>query len=65
MFLLGAVKCGVCPSEMTFDIKNMEVCYRGLPQCAQLTALNKVYCSIPEPASVVLLAVMGVVRRWR
>lgn len=64
-FLLGAVKCGVCPGEMTFDIENMEVCYRGLPQCAQLTALNKVYCSIPEPASVLLLAVASVVWRRR
>jgi hypothetical protein len=63
-FLLGAVKCGLCPGVMSFDIENMLVCYRNPPYCAPLTALNKVVC-VPEPASLALLAVIGVVRRWR
>lgn len=64
-FLLGAVKCGVCPGEMSFDIENMEVCYREPPYCATLTALNKVYCDIPEPASVLLLAIASLMLRRR
>lgn len=62
--LLGAVKCGTCPGELTFNIENMLLCFQDPPICPPLTALNKVV-GVPEPASLLLWAAAGLAWRRR
>jgi|GEM_PF-1880523 len=67
VFLLGAVKCNTCPSELTINVT--AICYAGTPSnptppCPEPRSLNKVVCVVPEPTGTLLLVlVTGLVTR--
>lgn len=62
-FLLGAVKCPTCPGELTFVLGQIPIHYKSQPHPA-VNVLNKVVC-VPEPTTVLLLALASAVFRRR